>query len=152
MLSVLLSCPSVFWGQTCPYDGIWNASIPLGSALGIALGGVIATYLGWRHAFGLVAIPGFIVCHSIFFIKDYKTVELTKNSEGLVNNPSNPAEFAEIAGKIARTPTLYFAYFGLPWWFSLPHHVMFLRPSLQGSPALHLLRRDWWQAQSWSWP
>ena len=37
--------------------GIWNASIPLGSALGIALGGYIAEHFGWRHAFGIVALP-----------------------------------------------------------------------------------------------
>ena len=29
--------------------GIWNASIPLGSALGIVLGGVIAEHVGWRR-------------------------------------------------------------------------------------------------------
>ncbi len=39
-------------------NGIWNASIPLGSAIGVGLGGVIATAWGWKHAFGLVAAPG----------------------------------------------------------------------------------------------
>lgn len=56
--------------------GIWNASIPLGMALGMALGGLIASTLGWKHAFGLVAIPGFIVAVLFYFIKDYKTVGL----------------------------------------------------------------------------
>src|SRR5665648_538942 len=32
--------------------GIWNASIPLGSAIGVFLGGMIAAKLGWKHAFG----------------------------------------------------------------------------------------------------
>ena len=57
--------------------GIWNASIPLGSALGIILGGVIAEHFGWRHAFGIVALPGIIVAVLLFFVKDYKTVALT---------------------------------------------------------------------------
>jgi len=93
--------------------GIWNASIPLGSALGIALGGVIATYLGWRHAFGLVAIPGFIIAILFFFIKDYKTVVLTKKSEvGEVGSPRTRMNAKEIALQIAKTPTLYFAYLG----------------------------------------
>ena len=63
--------------------GIWNASIPLGSAIGIALGGIIAEHLGWRHAFGIVAIPGFILALMFFKVKDYKTVELmrTRNHE-----------------------------------------------------------------------
>ena len=34
--------------------GIWNASIPLGSAVGIAAGGIIAEHFGWRNAFGIV--------------------------------------------------------------------------------------------------
>ena len=37
--------------------GLWNASIPLGSAIGVLLGGIIAVKLGWKHAFGIVAIP-----------------------------------------------------------------------------------------------
>lgn len=56
--------------------GLWNASIPLGSAMGVALGGIIATRWGWRHALGLVAIPGTIVAFLFFFVKDYKTVGL----------------------------------------------------------------------------
>jgi MFS family permease len=58
--------------------GMWNASIPLGSAIGIGFGGFIAEQWGWRHAFGLVALPGAIVAVLFFFIKDYRTVELVK--------------------------------------------------------------------------
>jgi len=58
--------------------GLWNASIPLGMALGIGAGGFIAEQWGWRYAFGLVAIPGAIVALLFFFIKDYKTVDLLK--------------------------------------------------------------------------
>jgi MFS family permease len=58
--------------------GIWNASIPLGSAIGIALGGIIAEKLGWRHAFGIVAVPGFILALMFFKVRDYKTVQLIR--------------------------------------------------------------------------
>lgn len=58
--------------------GYWNASIPLGSAFGIALGGLVAEHYGWRHAFGLVALPGIILAILFFFIRDYKTVELLR--------------------------------------------------------------------------
>ncbi|MFA5321098.1 MAG: MFS transporter [Smithella sp.] len=61
--------------------GFWNASIPLGSAVGIGLGGIVAEQWGWRHAFGLVALPGAIIAILFFFIKDYKTVELVKTVE-----------------------------------------------------------------------
>ncbi|MCX6006348.1 MAG: MFS transporter [Chloroflexi bacterium] len=110
--------------------GIWNASIPLGSALGIALGGVIATYLGWRHAFGLVAIPGFIVAILFFFIKDYKTVELKSSTAGAVNDSGKSRmSVAEIAGKIARTPTLYFTYFGFAMMVFVTASMMMFLPT-----------------------
>jgi MFS family permease len=57
--------------------GLWNASIPLGSAIGVLLGGIIAVKLGWKHAFGIVAVPGLIVAILFLFVKDYKTVDLS---------------------------------------------------------------------------
>jgi len=61
--------------------GFWNASIPLGSALGIGIGGFVAHNFGWRHAFGLVAFPGLIIAIIFYFVKDYKTIRLTKKEE-----------------------------------------------------------------------
>ena len=61
--------------------GFWNASIPLGSALGIGIGGFVAHNFGWRHAFGLVAFPGLIIAIIFYFVKDYKTIQLTKKEE-----------------------------------------------------------------------
>ncbi len=61
--------------------GLWNASIPLGSAIGIGLGGFIAARFGWRHAFGIVAIPGFLVAILFFFVKDYETIDLVHKQE-----------------------------------------------------------------------
>ena len=58
--------------------GLCNASIPLGSAMGIALGGLIAEHFGWRNAFGIVAIPGIVVALLFFKVKDYQTVELVQ--------------------------------------------------------------------------
>jgi MFS family permease len=100
--------------------GLWNASIPLGSAIGIALGGIIAANWGWRHAFGLVAIPGLIVAILFFFVKDYKTVGLVKNSasgnadknrndESVKSTMSAKDIFREFVDK----PSLIFTYFGM---------------------------------------
>ncbi len=58
--------------------GIWYAAVPLGQALGIVMGGIIAVHLGWRNALGIVAIPGLIVAILFFFVRDYKTVPLEK--------------------------------------------------------------------------
>ena len=60
--------------------GLWNASIPLGSALGIGLGGFVAHHFGWRHAFGLVALPGLVLAILFYFVDDYQTVRLTQKA------------------------------------------------------------------------
>ena len=58
--------------------GLWNASIPLGSAIGIAAGGLIAEHFGWRHAFGIVALPGMLLALLFFRVKDYRTIALVR--------------------------------------------------------------------------
>jgi MFS family permease len=96
--------------------GLWNASIPLGSAIGIALGGVIATHWGWRHAFGLVAIPGLIVAILFFFVKDYKTVDLKKTSR-VTDKKAGRKEVTmsviDILKEFTDKPSLIFTYFGM---------------------------------------
>jgi len=63
--------------------GFWNAAIPLGSMLGVVVGGFIAERYGWRHAFGVVALPGFLVALLFFGVKDYKTVDVDSNEDDL---------------------------------------------------------------------
>ena len=52
---------------------IFCAAIPVGSALGYVLGGIINHQLGWRWAFYLVAIPGIVLGLICFFQKDPRT-------------------------------------------------------------------------------
>jgi predicted MFS family arabinose efflux permease len=59
--------------------GFWQAGIPLGQAMGILLGGWIAVHYGWRNALGVVALPGLVVAIMFFWVRDYKTIELTKS-------------------------------------------------------------------------
>jgi MFS transporter, Spinster family, sphingosine-1-phosphate transporter len=49
---------------------IFCAAIPVGSALGYVVGGIINHQLGWRWAFYIVAIPGIILGLVCFFQKD----------------------------------------------------------------------------------
>lgn len=92
--------------------GIWNASIPLGAAIGIAIGGFIAERFGWRHAFGIVALPGLIVALLFFWIKDYKSVELTRTVAGADAGDKHEMTAKEIAGEFVRTPSLILTYLG----------------------------------------
>ena len=94
------------------FMGIWNASIPLGSALGMIIGGLVAEYFGWRHAFGLVAFPGLIVAVLFFFVKDYKTVKLRSDVE--TEGPRPLGDRARQTGlvvvRLFKTPSLLLTY------------------------------------------
>ena len=90
--------------------GIWNASIPLGTAIGVLLGAMIAVKLGWRHAFGIVALPGFIVALLFMFVKDYKTVDLSFIDTG---NNRVKMERKDIIREFVRKPSILFTYFGI---------------------------------------
>jgi MFS family permease len=89
--------------------GLWNASIPLGSAIGVGLGGVIEKAWGWERAFGLVAIPGFIIgVLFFFFARDYKTVRLMKPASATA--AERKLRVGEIALGFLRTPSLLLTY------------------------------------------
>jgi len=91
--------------------GIWNASIPLGSALGIAIGGIIADHFGWRHALGIVAIPGMIIALLFFYAKDYETVALTRFT-GDKDKADLKMRWREIAVHLLGNKTLLFNNLG----------------------------------------
>ena len=90
--------------------GLWNASIPLGSAIGVLLGGIIAVKLGWKHAFGIVAIPGLIVAILFLFVKDYKTVDLSffDKSRNKVK-----MEKKDMVREFITKPSVIYTYFGI---------------------------------------
>lgn len=90
--------------------GIWNASIPLGSAIGVLLGGMIAVKLGWKHAFGIVALPGLIVAILFLFVKDYKTVALA-----FIDKSQNKVkmERADMIKEFITKPSVILTYFGM---------------------------------------
>jgi MFS family permease len=91
--------------------GLWNASIPLGSAIGVAVGGLIGSTWGWKHAFGLVAIPGFILgIVFFFFVRDYKTVKLEKPGSG--TRAAEKMKLGEIIRQFVKTPSLLLTYIG----------------------------------------
>src|SRR5215831_12598310 len=67
--------PSVLSDYYPPRDrpralSMFYAAIPLGSAIGFALGGVLGQHLGWRPAFFVAGGPGALLAASLFFLKD----------------------------------------------------------------------------------
>lgn len=96
--------------------GLWNASIPLGSAIGVAIGGIIATHWGWRHALGIVAVPGIIIAILFFFIKDYKTIHLEKTetkAERVAERKKVRMTYKDIIREFLSKPSLLFTFFGM---------------------------------------
>lgn len=95
---------------------IFHASMPLGGALGVILGGYIGTHYGWRHAFGVVAVPGIIVALLFFFMRDYKTVELTitaqKNKDDELQTKRKMSKTEIFLALTFGTPTLLTIYIG----------------------------------------
>ena len=96
--------------------GLWNASIPLGSAIGVALGGIIATRWGWRQALGIVALPGMIIAILFFFVKDYKTIGLTKDApvkDKAAERKKVRMTIQDMFREFLEKPSLIFTYFGM---------------------------------------
>jgi len=90
--------------------GLWNASIPLGSAIGVGMGGIIAQTLGWKHAFGIVAIPGLIIAVLFLFVKDYKTVDLSFIDK---SNNKIKMEKKDMIREFLSKPSVIYTYFGM---------------------------------------
>jgi MFS family permease len=110
--------------------GLWNISIPLGIAVGIGLGGFVAQHWGWRHAFGLVAIPGAIVAVLFFFVKDYKTVELVKTKDSAHTTQSQvKMSKTDIFWEFIRTPSLILTNIGFIGCIFANNAVIFWLPT-----------------------
>jgi len=93
--------------------GLWNASIPLGSAIGVLLGGIIAAKLGWKHAFGIVAVPGMIVAILFLFVKDYKTVDLSFYDRYSNNSNKIKMEKKDMVKEFLSKPSVLLTYLGM---------------------------------------
>lgn len=90
--------------------GLWNASIPIGSAIGVTMGGIIAQSLGWKHAFGIVALPGLAIAILFLFVKDYKTVDLSFIDK---KNNKIKMEKKDMIKEFISKPSVILTYFGM---------------------------------------
>ena len=50
--------------------GLWGASLPLGSMLGVALGGQLTAMVGWRRTFLLVGLSGLLLVPVMLLLKE----------------------------------------------------------------------------------
>jgi len=124
--------------------GIWNMSIPLGMAAGIVAGGFIATHWGWKNAFGIVALPGFLIAILFFFVKDYKTVGLEQTGQREATEPGisqakKKMTKMDIVRAFSRTPSLLLTYLGFAGMMFLSISLSSFLPSyfqrVHGAPS-----------------
>lgn len=90
--------------------GIFQSAALVGAVVGVVLGGYIAAHWGWRYAFGIVALPGLIFALLIFFVRDYKTVQLAILDRE--KGEFREMRWREAAGTLFATPTLLAVYLG----------------------------------------
>lgn len=87
--------------------GTFSAGQPIGMAVGVALGGYIASRYGWRHALGIMALPGFVIAVLLYRARDYRSLDEITHADTTLAPP--PAFFTALAA-IFRTPTLRWVY------------------------------------------
>lgn len=105
--------------------GVWDAFAPLGSAVGFLLGGYIGLKYGWRHAFGLVALPGVFLAIAFMFMRDYKTVPLDDNAA----SARAKGAFKKASAELFSIPSLIFVWIGFTLNFAVNTPVMVWLPS-----------------------
>jgi MFS family permease len=101
---------------------VFCGAIPVGSALGYVLGGLINHQLGWRWAFYLVAIPGMILGIVCFLQKDPRPGRQILSSNGI--RPRRRDAYATLIRNrsfvfncLAQT-AMTFALGGMAFWMS----------------------------------
>jgi predicted MFS family arabinose efflux permease len=50
--------------------GVFEVALPVGTAIGYALGGWVGEHYGWRRAFQFVGIPGVLLATAMLFLKE----------------------------------------------------------------------------------
>jgi MFS family permease len=108
---------------------IFCAAIPVGSALGYVIGGLIGAHLGWRWAFYLVAPPGLLLGLFCFWQRDprvatHQVVQKLPRSHPI----DRLIDYVKLFLKLFRTPSylincvaqtlMTFAVGGLGYWVS----------------------------------
>ncbi len=115
--------------ERAKYTGIWDAFAPMGAAIGIIVGGYVGVHYGWRHALGLVAIPGVVLSVIFWFTKDYGTVSLVGKTESRNGKAIDIAGAGKEIFKLGKVKTLWFVYGGFAMNLAVNTSILFWMPS-----------------------
>ncbi len=105
--------------------GAYSLGIPIGSAVGIFLGGILSTLMDWRFAFILVGLLGVVVA-PIF------RLTLKDPVRGQFDPPeakTEPAPFSEVLSTVLKKPSFWFLSFGAASSSMMGYGLFFWLPS-----------------------
>lgn len=103
---------------------IYSFGIPIGSALGILLGGVLTSYLDWRAAFLIVGVAGFALAPLLrLTLKDPVRGGLDSAA------PAAPAKVSDVAKTLARKPSFWGLSLGAASSSMMGYGIIFWLPS-----------------------
>ena len=104
---------------------IYSFGIPIGGALGIVFGGIIASKVDWRYAFFAVGIAGIVIA-PIFKL----TVKEPERGQYDANHvKTTPPAFATIVRKLSTKPSFWLMSFGASCSSMIGYGMFFWLPS-----------------------
>jgi MFS family permease len=104
---------------------IYSFGIPIGSALGIVFGGIIASRIDWRYAFFAVGLAGVVIA-PIFKL----TVAEPKRGQHDLHHEKGPSPaLAMIFGRLAKKPSFWLMAFGASCSSMIGYGMFFWLPS-----------------------
>lgn len=125
---------------------IFYLAVPIGAALGFTLGGLIAASWGWREAFFITGLPGFLLASLLFFVKEPNRGESEPdrvsakkaNLSDVWALTKNKHYMLAVAGYIAYTFSMGALSFWGPAFLTRVHGMSVEQSSLFFGPALIL--------------
>ncbi|PQA89757.1 MFS transporter [Marinicaulis flavus] len=104
---------------------IYSFGIPIGSALGILLGGVLTSYLGWREAFIIVGLAGLAIV-PVFRLT---LREPTRGGLDRAGAPRGPASIGDVVSTIIAKPSFWGLSLGAASSSMMGYGLIFWLPS-----------------------
>jgi predicted MFS family arabinose efflux permease len=96
---------------------IYFIGTPLGSAIGIIVGGHLGHHYGWRTAFFVAAIPGLLLAFLALLIREPKRNFIAPPTRSLPGTVGQIARIPSYVYNVLGTTALTFATGGLAYWF-----------------------------------
>lgn len=109
---------------------IFLAACSIGAPLGLITGAFIAEHWSWRHAFGVVALPGVFGAFLCLFIKDFKTVKpACSSNQDSAEKAIHRESWGSIVCSLLSTPSLLLIF------FAQASHALFVSVIMNWAPS-----------------